>query len=85
MIVYTSLLISTDFYKRVIQTLLYKVGDPILLLESDRFCPIIHNNMKKIIQGIEIIDEDTLYERIQFDVEVSKAIDVSTCLDLQLL
>lgn len=41
--------------------------------------------MKKIIQGIEIIDEDTLDERIQFDVEMSKAIDVSTCLDLQLL
>ena len=28
----------------------YKVGDPILFLDSDRFHPVIHNNMKGIIQ-----------------------------------
>ena len=53
----------------------YKVGDPILFLDSDRFYPIIHNNMKGIIQGIEIIDADTPEERIQFDVEIPKEID----------
>ena len=55
----------------------YKVGDPILFLESDRFYPVIHNNMKGIIQGIEILDEGTHEERIQFDVEIPKEIDES--------
>lgn len=65
----------------------YKVGDPILFLESDRFYPIIHNNMKGIIQGIQIIDEGTPEERIQFDVEVPKWIDESDSMycDFQLL
>lgn len=65
----------------------YKVGDPILFLDSDRFRPIIHNNMKGIIQGVEIIDEGTIEERIQFDVEIPKLVfecDVSD-LDLKLL
>lgn len=55
----------------------YKVGDPILFLESDRFYPVIHNNMKGIIQGIEIVDGGTHEERIQFDVEIPKEIDES--------
>lgn len=55
----------------------YKVGDPILFLDSDRFFPVIHNNMKGIIKGIEILDPDTHDERIQFDVEIPKAIDES--------
>lgn len=55
----------------------YKVGAPILFLESDRFYPVIHNNMKGIIQGIEILDEGTHEERIQFDVEIPKEIDES--------
>lgn len=67
----------------------YKVGegDPILFLESDRFYPVIHNNMKGIIKGIQIIDEGTNEERIQFDVELSKEIDESDAMfcDLQLL
>lgn len=65
----------------------YKVGNPILFLDSDRFRPIIHNNMKGIIQGVEIIDEGTMEERIQFDVEIPKEIDdsdIALC-DLQLL
>lgn len=55
----------------------YKVGDPILFLESDRFYPVIHNNMKGIIRAIEIVDAGTLKERIQFDVEIPKEIDES--------
>lgn len=53
----------------------YKVGDPILFLDSDRFRPIIYNNMKGIIQGVEIIDAGTMEERIQFDVEIQKTVD----------
>lgn len=53
----------------------YKVGDPILFLDSDRFRPIIYNNMKGILQGVEIIDEGTMEERIQFDVEIQKTVD----------
>lgn len=65
----------------------YKVGNPVLFLDSDRFRPIIHNNMKGIIQGVEIIDEGTMEERIQFDVEVPKVIDESDTrfLDFHLL
>lgn len=50
----------------------YKVGDPILFLDSDRFYPVIYNNMKGVIRGIEIIDEGTPEERIQFDIEIPK-------------
>lgn len=65
----------------------YKVGDPILFLDSDRFRPVIHNNMKGIIQGVEIIDKGTNEERIQFDVEIPKKVDASEIAgcDLQLL
>ncbi|WP_368488144.1 ATP-dependent RecD-like DNA helicase [Clostridium sp. BJN0013] len=62
----------------------YKVGDPILFLDSDRFRPIIHNNMKGILQGVEIIDAGTMEERIQFDVEIEKAVDESDVLGLDL-
>lgn len=65
----------------------YKIGDPILFLDSDRFRPDIHNNMKGIIQGVEIIDAGTIEERIQFDVEIPKEIDESDAMfrDFQLL
>lgn len=65
----------------------YKVGDPILFLDSNRFHPIIHNNMKGLIKGIEILDSGTHDERIQFDVEIPKVIDESDLrfIDLQLL
>lgn len=53
----------------------YKVGDPILFLDSDRFRPIIYNNMKGILQGVEIIDAGTMEERVQFDVEIQKTVD----------
>ena len=62
----------------------YKVGDPILFLDSDRFRPIIHNNMKGIIQGVEIIDEGTIEERIQFDIEIPKLVFERDVLDLDL-
>jgi DNA replication protein DnaC len=49
----------------------YKVDDPILFNESNRFAPLIYNNMKGKIVGIEIL-EDT--NHIQFDIELDKAI-----------
>lgn len=49
----------------------YKEGDPILFNESNRFAPLIYNNMKGKIVGIEILDETN---QIQFDIELDKAI-----------
>ena len=48
----------------------YKVGDPILFNESDRFSPLIYNNVKGRIVGIEMLDR-----QIQFDIEVDKPIN----------
>ena len=53
----------------------YKVGDPILFLESNRFHPLIYNNMKGRIIGIQIFDSGTVNARIQFDIELEKPID----------
>lgn len=52
----------------------YKINDPILFLDSDRFRPIIYNNMKGIIKGVEIIDKDAITERIQFNIEIPKLV-----------
>lgn len=52
----------------------YKVGDPILFLDSDRFRPVIYNNMKGIIRDVKVIDVDTPTERIRFDIEIPKLI-----------
>lgn len=49
----------------------YKVGDPILFNESNRFAPLIYNNMKGKIRGIELLDKTN---QIQFDIELDKAI-----------
>ncbi len=66
----------------------YKIGDPILFLESDRFSTIIHNNMKGIIRGAEVLVTDTLHDRIQFDIEIPKEIspeEAMWCRGLQIL
>lgn len=47
----------------------YKIGDPILFNESERFAPLIYNNMKGRIKDIEPTEE-----RIRFDVELDIAI-----------
>ena len=49
---------------------IYKVNDPILFNESERFAPLIYNNMKGGIVGIKIFDE-----KIQFDIELDKVIN----------
>ncbi len=48
----------------------YKIGDPILFNESDRFSPLIYNNMKGRI--VDISTEDI---RIWFEVELDIAIN----------
>ena len=53
----------------------YKVNDPVLFNESERFAPVIYNNMKGRIAGIQILDSDTVMERIQFDIELDKVIN----------
>ena len=48
----------------------YKIGDPILFNESERFAPLIYNNMKGKIIDIEILDN-----KIRFDIELDIAIN----------
>ncbi len=48
----------------------YKVGDPILFNESERFAPVLYNNLKGKIIGIEKESE----EKIWFTLEIDKAI-----------
>jgi hypothetical protein len=53
----------------------YKVNDPILFNDSERFSPVIYNNMKGKISGIKIFDKNKPTERIQFDVELDIVIN----------
>ncbi|UJP02029.1 MAG: ATP-dependent RecD-like DNA helicase [Nitrosomonas sp.] len=43
----------------------YKIGDPVLFNETERFRPVIYNNLKGRIIGI-----DYFPDRIQFDIEL---------------
>lgn len=45
----------------------YKIGDPVLFHETERFRPVIYNNLKGRIVGI-----DSVRGRIQFDVELDR-------------
>ncbi len=61
----------------------YKIGDPILFSESNRFMPVIHNNLKGKIIDIQVFDDS-----IQFDIEIDKPItelDIRFIEDLRLL
>lgn len=49
---------------------IYKINDPVLFNESERFAPLIYNNLKGKIVGIETFDD-----RIQFDIEIEKVIN----------
>ncbi|MBD5115537.1 MAG: AAA family ATPase [Ruminococcaceae bacterium] len=50
---------------------LYKVGDPILFNESDRFAPLIYNNMKGKITDIEL-DEFAIRFEIELDIAITE-------------
>jgi hypothetical protein len=45
----------------------YKIGDPVLFNETERFRPVIYNNLKGRIVGI-----DHVPGRIQFDIELDR-------------
>ena len=47
----------------------FKVGDPVLFNETERFRPVIYNNLKGKIVGIE-----REQGRIQFDIELDRAL-----------
>lgn len=47
----------------------YKVGDPILFNEINKFSPLIYNNLKGII-----VDIKKTNDQIQFDIEIEKVI-----------
>ena len=49
----------------------YKINDPILFNESERFAPLIHNNMKGKIVNIEKY-EDEIFFSILLDVKLNE-------------
>lgn len=53
----------------------YKIGDPILFNDSDRFAPAIYNNMKGKIVGIKLGNPNNVMEYIQFDIKLDKVIN----------
>jgi len=49
---------------------IYKVNDPILFNESERFAPLIYNNLKGKIIAIDVYEDN-----IQFEIEIDKVIN----------
>lgn len=60
----------------------YKIGDPIVFSDSNRFSPVIHNNLKGRI--VEIEEEE---QKVWFSIEIDKIINEAETrfLDLQLI
>lgn len=50
--------------------LTYKVGDPVLFNDSERFSPVIYNNIKGWIHDIQVINGG-----IRFEIEIDKVIN----------
>ena len=59
----------------------FKIGDPILFHETDRFSPIIYNNMKGRILNVSIFSNGDVDERIEFDIELDKVINGMDVID----
>lgn len=53
----------------------YKIGDPILFNESERFSPLIYNNMRGTIVDVKVFDEAGSPKYIQFDIELTNVIN----------
>ena len=53
----------------------FKTGDPILFHDSDRFSPVIYNNMKGRILSVSTFSDGNADERIEFDIELDKVIN----------
>lgn len=48
----------------------YKINDPILFNENERFSPLIYNNLKGSIVGIKVFED-----RLQFEIELDKVLN----------
>lgn len=59
----------------------YKVGDPVLFNDNKRFAPILFNNLKGRITGIELEESE---DRIWFSVEIDKVISEFDIDDIEL-
>lgn len=57
----------------------YKIGDPVLFYDSERFRPVIYNNLKG-----RIIDIHYVPGRIQFDVELDRPLNEFDVADTEL-
>lgn len=57
----------------------YKVGDPVLFHDTERFKPVIYNNLKGWIRGVE-----RLPGRILFDVELDRPLTELDVFDIDL-
>lgn len=53
----------------------FKIGDPILFHDTERFRPIIYNNMKGRILNVSIFSDGDINERIEFDIELDTIIN----------
>lgn len=51
-------------------TNIYKIGDPILFNETERFSPLIYNNMKGLISKIDI-EENQIWFDIELDISIN--------------
>ena len=61
----------------------YKVGDPILFSESSRFSPVLFNNLKGKIVGIEKKEEEEIIFDIEIDIVINE-LDIDN-LNLELI
>lgn len=52
----------------------YKIDDPVIFLDTERFKPIIYNNMKGKIRNIIIKNEGLSNESILFDIEIDRTL-----------
>lgn len=52
------------------ETHIYKIDDPVLFNETDRFAPLIYNNLKGRLYNVKISDDI-----IQFDIEIDKVLN----------
>ena len=51
-------------------THIYKINDPVIFNETDRFHPLIYNNLKGKIVNIKLLEN-----KIRFDIEIDKVIN----------
>lgn len=52
-------------------TNIYKIGDPILFNETERFAPLIYNNMKGQITKIDV-EENLIWFNIELDIAINE-------------